>query len=230
MKSLLACILSLLYLPIQAQTNIRDYYRDSTNKIYTFVQFDSLRRACVPCAVVKKSITTHKDSTITLFKILKSLPAEVSNFTATHINKKLPPFALTDVNGKKVTMADLAGKVVHINFWYTGCAPCRVEIPGLNKLVEKYKNNKDVVFLAISYEDQKALSNYLKKEQFNYRLLANGGEYSKALKVTFYPANFFIDRNGFIKAVPTGTPSIKNFEISVFESYSKIIDDLLKGD
>ena len=230
MKTLLACLLSFLYLPIQAQTHTQGYYRDSTHKIYTAIQFDSLRRACAPCVVVKQSITTQKDSTITLFNILKSLPVEVSNFTATHINKKLPPFALTDVNGNKVTMADLAGKVAHINFWYTSCAPCRVEIPGLNKLVEKYKSNKDVVFLAISYEDQKTLSNYLKNEKFNYKLLTNGSEYTKSLGVTFFPANFFIDRKGFIKAVPTGTPSTKNFEISVFENYSKIIDELLKGD
>ena len=58
-----------------------------------------------------------------------------------------PAFSLTSLEGEKFELAALRGKVVVLNFWFTGCAPCVAEFGELNSLVHKFKN-KGVVFIA----------------------------------------------------------------------------------
>lgn len=71
---------------------------------------------------------------------------------------KVPPFfTLKDINGKDVTLKDFSGKVIYMDFWASWCAPCRYEMKnGSPKLHEKFKENKDVVFLYISVDDKEA--------------------------------------------------------------------------
>src|SRR4051812_43635177 len=58
-----------------------------------------------------------------------------------------PAFSLTSLEGERFDLAALRGKVVVLNFWFTGCAPCVAEFGKLNGLVNKFKN-KEVVFIA----------------------------------------------------------------------------------
>lgn len=64
-------------------------------------------------------------------------------------------FTLEDVNGKKVTLSSFKGKVVYMDFWATWCAPCRGEIPHMNKLKEELKGNKDIVIICVSVDQPK---------------------------------------------------------------------------
>lgn len=78
-------------------------------------------------------------------------------------------FALTDINGKTWQLSQLKGKIVVLNFWFTGCAPCIKEIPELNELVKKY-TNKDVVFIALAMgDDEERIKRFLEKRTFNYQ-------------------------------------------------------------
>ena len=61
-------------------------------------------------------------------------------------------FSATDVDGKAVSSADFAGKVVVVNFWYAGCAPCRAEAKDLEKVYQQF-TGKDVVFLGVNVRD-----------------------------------------------------------------------------
>lgn len=56
---------------------------------------------------------------------------------------KVPNFNVRTINGESVTLSELKGKVVVINFWFEACAPCIAEIPALNRLKEDYRT-KDV--------------------------------------------------------------------------------------
>ena len=72
----------------------------------------------------------------------------LSNFK----NKKLPSFNLKTLLGEYFTSEKLKGKPTMINFWFTTCPPCIAEMPVLNKIAEKYKN--EINFIAITYETQ----------------------------------------------------------------------------
>jgi thiol-disulfide isomerase/thioredoxin len=74
---------------------------------------------------------------------------------------KFPDFNLSTVDEKKISNKDLEGKVVVFNFWFTSCVPCLKEMPELNKIAEKYKDNKSVIFLAPSFEESKLIKKFL---------------------------------------------------------------------
>jgi thiol-disulfide isomerase/thioredoxin len=71
-----------------------------------------------------------------------------------------------DVNGKVVDVGSLKGKVVFLNFWATWCPPCQAEMPSINKLYTRFKDDPDFVFLLVDADSelQKAQQFMLKKK------------------------------------------------------------------
>src|SRR5688572_22407071 len=65
-----------------------------------------------------------------------------------------PDFTLPDAAGKKVSLKDFRGKLVMLNFWATWCAPCREEMPTMERLYQEFKN-KGFVILAVDVKDKK---------------------------------------------------------------------------
>jgi len=65
-----------------------------------------------------------------------------------------PDFVLPDPAGKKVSLKDFRGKLVMLNFWATWCAPCREEMPTMERLYQEFKN-KGFVILAVDVKDNK---------------------------------------------------------------------------
>ena len=84
------------------------------------------------------------------------------------MNKQFPNLKLETLYGDTISIQDYKGKYLVINWWATSCINCWKEIPGLNKLVEKYKSNKDIVFLAIAFDKRDVLEHDLRKKEFNY--------------------------------------------------------------
>lgn len=78
-----------------------------------------------------------------------------------------PDFKLTGLDGKPVTLADSKGKVILLNFWATWCGPCRVEIPWLMALQEKYgRQGFTVLGVAMDEEGKSAVAPFIQKERF----------------------------------------------------------------
>jgi len=68
-----------------------------------------------------------------------SLPATAqSSVAAGEIGSRFPGFAVTDLQGRRLSSAELRGKVVLVDFWATWCAPCKKEMPGYQVLSERY--------------------------------------------------------------------------------------------
>lgn len=112
-------------------------------------------------------------------------------------NKLFPPVKVQSLDGKTISLQDFKGKYIVINWWTTGCAPCRLEMPGMNKLVEKYKSNPDVVFIAIAHNQPQELKDFLKSKEFRYVQTTGDAEISKVFGKSF-PKNIIVNPKGVI--------------------------------
>lgn len=109
-----------------------------------------------------------------------------------------PSVELNKYEGGKLNITELKGNIVFVHFWFTTCATCIAEMPSISRLSKEYKN-RDVKFLAISFNDKTTLASFFKKR----------GSFSsiqvyleqKMLEKEFcllggYPMNLVLDKNG----------------------------------
>ena len=110
--------------------------------------------------------------------------------------KPVPREQFVTLNGKSLSFEQLKGKVIVVNFWFTTCAPCLKEIPELNELVEKYKDNDQVIFLAFSTDKKETLERFLKAKNFNYLHIPDNSEMLSKYEIGYFPSNLVIAPNG----------------------------------
>ncbi|MEO8934367.1 MAG: TlpA disulfide reductase family protein [Xanthomarina sp.] len=142
-------------------------------------------------------------------------------------DKEFPKFDLNTLSGKNFNSEQLKGKPTLINFWFTRCAPCIDEMPILNKIAEKYKD--DFNFISITYEKKKDVQNFLDKHAFNFEHLIDAKNFIDQLGTSQYPLNIFLDKNGILKYVKGGIPyvSIEGEELKMGEG-NEIIEIIEK--
>lgn len=150
--------------------------------------------------------------------------AEIAKTTLINKGDKAPDFTVEMVDGSKVQLSKLKGKVVVVNFWATWCPPCREELKQVQKqLIDRFKG-KDFFFLPISRGEKKSVveafrkkNNYtfpmgLDPEQSIYKLYASN----------YIPRNFVVGKDGKVIYVSVGyTPE-------EFAEMIKVIEGALK--
>ena len=137
------------------------------------------------------------------------------------LGKPALPFSVTDINGNNYSLENLKGKVVVINFWFVECKPCVMEMPELNKLVEKF-NNKDVVFLGFAMNEKDKLEQFLKKTTYKYNIIPGAKDVVGTYGVTSFPMHIVIDKNSII------TFSVNGLGPTTIEDLEKAIDSSVK--
>jgi cytochrome c biogenesis protein CcmG, thiol:disulfide interchange protein DsbE len=139
--------------------------------------------------------------------ILLVLAAGCYNTKPEGINKPAPDFTVRDAD-RSVTLSQLRGKIVVLNFWATWCPPCVDEMPSLVELQRKFRG-ADVTVLAVSVdEDAGAYHQFLKEHNIDLLTVREGGARSNSGVIspltnmygTFkIPESYVIDRNGMIR-------------------------------
>jgi cytochrome c biogenesis protein CcmG, thiol:disulfide interchange protein DsbE len=128
-----------------------------------------------------------------------------ANAEALDAGAKMPEVGLNDLSGKPVSLASLAGKVVVIDFWATWCAPCKEELPVLQKLHKKY-GSQGLAIVGISVDKDAAnLPEFLKKLAITFPIVHDAnhsvtGRYAPPRM----PSSYIVDRKGLVKFVHGG--------------------------
>ena len=115
------------------------------------------------------------------------------------INKPFPELEFTDLEGNFYNLTALKGKVVVLNFWFINCKPCVKEIPELNEIVEHFKGQREVVFLAFAKDDPEKLAAFLSKKPYQYKIIPNSKPFFQQLRIDTFPTHMIIDQEGIIR-------------------------------
>lgn len=122
-----------------------------------------------------------------------------------------PEIQLKDLEGNAVRLRDFRGKPVLVNFWATWCAPCRIEMPIMEKKYRAYRESEKFVILAVDVKDDSgvdAVRNFISELSLTFPvLLDSDGQAETAYHVLGLPTSFFIDRRGVIRATRVGAMS-----------------------
>ncbi len=110
-----------------------------------------------------------------------------------------PDFTLKDLHGNTVSLQDLRGKVVFLNFWATWCPSCRLEMPTMEKLHEEF-GNQGLVILAINYRERpEEIKVFSKEHHLTFTTLLDGeGKVFDLYQAWSLPTTYLINKNGEI--------------------------------
>ncbi|WP_286756071.1 TlpA disulfide reductase family protein [Roseivirga sp. UBA838] len=124
-------------------------------------------------------------------------------------------FKFTNESGQIVSAQTLKGKTVFMNIWATWCAPCVAEMPGINALYEKVKDDKDVVFLMISEDrDFQKAKDWIADKGFDLPIHQLASQLPTVYETGVVPTTFVISKDGKIVVKKTG---MANYNTKRFE-------------
>lgn len=182
------------------------------------VEADSLARyitiaEATPVSVVDTALYLPSEL---LFELEKTNPIVEKTNTAVRIRS----VHATTLKGDSISIPDSLGKIVVLNFWHTGCIPCRKEFPELNQLALQFKEKK-VLFVGLTFNTRSMVERFLEYYPFGYEIVPEANEIITGFGISAYPVNMVIDRNGFLVYKKLGRSN------HIAENLATVIDSLL---
>jgi peroxiredoxin len=117
-----------------------------------------------------------------------------------------PAFTLTTSEGEQVSLDDMGGKVVLLDFWATWCGPCRESLPDIQKVAKKFADQPFVVVSISSDKDENAWKTFVARNSMTWRQYRDAdGALSRAYGVSSIPRFFTIDSDGVLQSVKVGS-------------------------
>lgn len=114
-----------------------------------------------------------------------------------------PDWTLLDAKGTKISLSQLKGKVVVLDFWATWCNPCKKVMPVIQKMYDTFKSKGVIVYGINTWERDDAVK-FMKNQKFTYGLLLKGDDVAKNYKVEGIPTLYVIDKSGKIVFAESG--------------------------
>jgi peroxiredoxin len=152
-------------------------------------------------------------SRIFLLVVIATLPAGATEDPARALDLIKPnrqqqakEFKVTALDGGRLSLADLKGKVVFLNLWATWCGPCKEEMPAMERLWQRYRG-QGLVVIALSMDSggAKIVKPYIEQAKYTYPVgLDPKMEIAQLYGAHSVPSTFIIDRNGALRAIALG--------------------------
>ena len=139
-----------------------------------------------------------------------------------------PEFTLPDSAGGQVSLADLKGKVVIVNFWATYCPGCIAEMPHFVDLYDKYKQEGfEMIGISVDKDGLADVKPFLQKKPLSYTILIGNSSVSSRYKNKgLIPATYVIDKTGKIRRKYIGYRDKAVFEKDIKTMLSESIESL----
>jgi peroxiredoxin len=116
-----------------------------------------------------------------------------------------PDLTLQTLDGETVTLSELRGQAVLINFWASWCPPCRNEMPAIQQVYEEYRDEGFTVLAVNSQEQEARVTAFAEPLGLTFPILIDrDGSVFDDYQVAALPTTFFVDRAGVIRGVTTG--------------------------
>src|SRR5262245_6416761 len=124
-----------------------------------------------------------------------------------------PDFTLKNLSGNSVTLSNLKGQVVLINFWATWCGPCRVEMPAIQRRYDAFKD-QGLAVLAVNFDEPITdVSAFARSLNLTFTVLLDpDGVVNDLYHVGGYPSTFIVDRSGMITKLHIGLMTEKQLD------------------
>ena len=140
--------------------------------------------------------------------------------------QKIPEVTISDMNGKKVNVADLGktGKITVFSFWATWCIPCKKELTNIADLYEEWQKKYNVQIVAVSIDDSRSAGKvkpYIESQKWTYQVLLDvNQDLKRAFDIQSVPFTVIVDSTG--KVVSNHSGYIEGDEFVVEEELQKL--------
>ncbi len=138
--------------------------------------------------------TTKQD----YYKIQGQFNSEDNRLPFVKEGQTAPTFKTRDINNDLLDIEQKRGKVLVFNFWFIGCGGCVYEIPDLNKMVEHFKDNKNVEFYAFTGDFKSQVKKFQNRKQFDFTIVPKAEVVNHLYGVNAFPTTLIIDAEGKI--------------------------------
>jgi len=121
------------------------------------------------------------------------------------VGSRAPNFTLYNLDGEEITLANLQGKIVMVNFWFASCAPCQQEMPYIQAVSDNW-SDEELAILAINRIDSAGtIRSFMDSKGYTFPVLLDSvGAVHAYYDVSKWPTTFFIDAEGIIREVEVG--------------------------
>jgi thiol-disulfide isomerase/thioredoxin len=142
----------------------------------------------------------RRDAEFDAFLDLDGASPRKGELTWTKTERQVPAFSLTDLSGRTWTLDDLKGKTTLINFWATWCGPCVAEMPYLQKLHVRLKDQKNVQMLTLNVDENPGVvAPFLRNGNYTFPVVPAEQFVQRDLRVNGFPQNWVVDPDGLVR-------------------------------
>lgn len=131
-------------------------------------------------------------------------------FYSPKAGEHFPQFSEKDMDGRTWTNDSVRGRVMVLNLWYSGCGPCRAEMPELSTWKEKFPN---VVFFSATYHDAEIVKRITDKHHFTWTHLVEAKDMMSWIGTEGFPFTVVVDKQGIVRHAVHGTNEMKREEL-----------------